>query len=155
MTQFEKWLQRGEEGLATFLVGMLTLTIGGQIVFRYFLNSPLAWSEELSQFLLICLSFVAATAVLKRGEHYSIDAFVNMLPPRLWRVVEVSAGLVQLVLLLGLAYYSFSIARLYVGTASLILRIPEEIKAYLMAYCFLSMALHIALRIVRTMKREA
>ncbi|KZD08545.1 TRAP transporter small permease [Oceanibaculum pacificum] len=155
MTQFEKWLQRGEEGLATFLVGILTLTIGGQIVFRYFLNSPLSWSEELSQFLLICLCFVAATAVLKRGEHYSIDAFINMLPAHLRRMVEVSAGLVQLALLLGLAYYSFSIAQLYIGTASLILRIPEEIKAYLMAYCFLSMALHIALRVARTLKREA
>lgn len=136
------------------LVALLTLTIGGQIIARYFLNSPLSWSEELSQFLLICLCFVAATAVLKRSEHYSIDAFINMLPSLQRQLVEAGAWLVQLALLLALAYYSLSIANLYVGTESLILGIPEEVKAYVMTYCFLSMSLHAALRLLRTLRRE-
>lgn len=150
MTSFERWLRRGEEIASLVLIGALTLVIGGQIFFRYFLNSPLSWSEELAQFLLICLSFVAATAVLKRREHYSIDAFVGSLPPAGRRLVELAADIMQLVLVAGLAYYSLSIARLYAGTVTVMLKIPEEIKAYVMVYCFVSMALHFTLRIARS-----
>lgn len=146
MDRFEKALQHAEETASLLLVAALTLVIGGQIFFRYFLNDPLSWSEELAQFLLICLTFVAATAVLKRGEHFSIDAFVNLLPGRARRLVGLAAYAAQLVLLLGLAYYAMSIAQLYRGTSSVVLRIPEEVKAYVMTYSFLSMALHIALR---------
>ncbi|MET4808155.1 TRAP transporter small permease [Limibacillus sp. MBR-115] len=155
MNLINKCLQRLEEGVATTLIAVLMLTIGAQIFFRYFLNSPLSWSEEFSQFMLICLSFVAATAVLKRGEHYSIDTFVNMLPSSLRRIVEVGSLVVALVLLVALAFYSFRIGVLYAGTHSLILKIPEEVKAYLMGYCFLSMALHIVVRIVQSLEREA
>lgn len=151
MTRFEKSLKRGEEIAALLLVAALTLVLGAQIVFRYFFNNPLSWSEELAQFLLICLTFVAATAVLKRGEHYSIDAFVNLLPPSGRRYVELTAVAAQLLLVLGLAYYSISLARLYTGTVSVILKIPEEVKAYVMVYCFLSMALHFAMRIGRSL----
>ncbi|WP_048649457.1 TRAP transporter small permease [Nitratireductor soli] len=155
MSLIDKWLKHLEEGVATALIALLTLTIAAQIFFRYFLNSPLSWSEELSQFLLICLCFVAATAVLKRGEHYSIDTFIGMLPVETRRFAEAAALLVELLLLVALAYYSFRIGTLYVGTYSLILKIPEEVKAYLMSYCFLSMALHVVVRISRTLKPEA
>lgn len=153
MERIDHWLQRLEDAAATLLVTLLTVTIAAQIIFRYFLNAPLAWSEELSQFILICLSFVAATAVLKRSEHYSIDAFVGLLPSVPRRAVEAVALLVQIGLVAGLAYYSFRIASVYIGTTSLILRIPEEIKAYVMAYCFLSMALHLCLRLARVVKQ--
>jgi TRAP-type C4-dicarboxylate transport system permease small subunit len=153
MNGFVSVLRRGEEIAATLLLSALTLVIGGQIVFRYCFNDPLAWSEELSQFLLICLAFVAATAVLKRGEHYSVDAFVNAMSPAVRRLVEVTACVVQLLLVLGLAYYSVSIARLYTGTTSVILKIPEEVKAYVMVYSFLSMAVHFAIRIAGLLRQ--
>jgi TRAP-type C4-dicarboxylate transport system permease small subunit len=147
-------LQRAEEVGATILLAALTLVIGGQIVFRYCFNDPLAWSEELSQFLLICLTFVAAAAVLKRSEHFSVDAFVNAMNPAMRRRVELAASVVQLLLVVALAYYSASIARLYTGTTSVILKIPEEVKAYVMVYCFISMAVHFMASIVRQLRRE-
>lgn len=97
---------------------------------------------------------MAATAVFKRGEHYSVDTLVAMFPDGFRRVVEIAALLVELILLLALAYYAIRIGMLYVGTHTLILKIPEETKAYLMSYCFLSMSLHVVVRILQLLKRE-
>lgn len=152
MERIDHVLRRAEEVSALLLVAGIAIVVGAQIIFRYFLNSPLSWTEEVAQFLLICLTFVAATAVLKRHQHFSIDAFVNLLNPVPRRYVLLVSDGAQLVLVLGLAYYSFSIAQLYRGTSSVILKIPEEVKAYVMAYCFLSMAVHLALRMVRSTK---
>ncbi|GGE29155.1 hypothetical protein GCM10007276_02880 [Agaricicola taiwanensis] len=142
-------VRRFEEIAALLLVAAITLTLGGQIIFRYFFNDPLSWSEELVQFLIICLSFVAATAVLKRNEHYSVDMFVNMLPAGPKKIMTLIADVIQIALLVGLAYYSFRLALVYTGTSSVVLGIPDELKAYVMVYCFISMACHITARALR------
>ncbi len=145
----ETLLQRAEELAALLLVAALALLIGSQIVFRYLFDDPLSWSEELTTFLLISLTFVAATAVLKRGEHFSIDTFLQALPPGPRRLLDLAALALQAAVMLALAYYSLNLARLYEGTATVVLGIPEEAKAYVMVYCFLSMALHLSARLVR------
>ncbi|MEX0759161.1 MAG: TRAP transporter small permease [Tistlia sp.] len=151
MLRLERLLQRTEELAALLLVAALALLIGGQIAFRYLFDDPLSWSEELTTFLLISLTFVAATAVLKRGEHFSIDTFLASLPRAARRIVEIAGLALQAVVMLALAYYSFNLARLYEGTETVVLGIPEEAKAYVMVYCFLSMALHLGVRLVRSL----
>lgn len=150
MLRLDRWLQRAEELAALALVAGLALLIGAQIAFRYLFDDPLSWSEELTTFLLISLTFVAGTAVLKRGEHFSIEGFLDRLPPGPRRAVILVALALQATVMLALAYYSFNLARLYEGTETVVLGIPEEAKAYVMVYCFLSMALHLAVRFVRT-----
>lgn len=137
-----RWLQQAEEIVALSIVGLIAALIGLQVVFRYLLNEPLAWTEELSQYSLICLTFVAGAAVLKRGQHYSIDAFVNLMPPAARIAAARLVSGVIVLLMLGLAYYSFQIGQIYSGTHTVVLRIPEELKTHVMIYCFLSSALH-------------
>lgn len=151
MLHLERLLQRAEELAALLLVAALAVLIGAQIVFRYLFDDPLSWSEELTTFLLISLTFVAATAVLKRGEHFSIDAFLGSLPSAAQRAVELAALVLQAAVMLALAYYALSLAQLYEGTETVVLGIPEEAKAYVMVYCFLSMALHLGSRLLRAL----
>ncbi len=51
-----------------------------QIVSRYILTSPLAWTEELATILFAWLVFVGASLALKKNEHFAIDVFVKLLP---------------------------------------------------------------------------
>jgi TRAP-type C4-dicarboxylate transport system permease small subunit len=51
-----------------------------QVVSRYVLTSPLAWTEELATVLFAWLAFIGASLALKKNEHFAIDVLVKLLP---------------------------------------------------------------------------
>lgn len=48
--------------------------------FRYVLNSPLTWSEELARYLMIWIGLVGASVTMRHGEHIRINAVRRRLP---------------------------------------------------------------------------
>ena len=54
----------------------------GQVIFRYALNDPLAWSDELARYLFIWASFLGWIIAARRRSHLSVDMMVVKLPPR-------------------------------------------------------------------------
>ncbi len=48
-----------------------------EVFFRYVLNTPLSWGGELSQTILVWITFIGAAAMLYRGEHMVIDLLVQ------------------------------------------------------------------------------
>jgi TRAP-type transport system small permease protein len=95
-----------------------------QVIARYGFNAPLTWSEELSRYLFIWLSFLAGWLAWRRREHLGVEALAAALPNAaadlLRRVVEV------LVVLFAAAamYYGQRILRVSANQPSAVLRIP-------------------------------
>ncbi|QDU71448.1 Sialic acid TRAP transporter permease protein SiaT [Mucisphaera calidilacus] len=54
-----------------------------QVIGRYILTDPPAWTEELATILFTWLVFVGASLALKRNEHFVVAVFVDWLPDRL------------------------------------------------------------------------
>jgi TRAP-type C4-dicarboxylate transport system permease small subunit len=66
-------------------VAMLLVTIVAtlsQILFRYALELPLAWTEEVSRMALVCGVYAALTPAYLRGEHVVVDFFIRALHGR-------------------------------------------------------------------------
>jgi len=59
---------------------VILLTIS-QVVSRYFLKLPIAFSEEVSRFLFIWISFLGAAMVMKDDEHIRLDIITEKLSP--------------------------------------------------------------------------
>ena len=53
-----------------------------QVVFRYFLNAPLVWSDELARYLFVWASFLGWIVAARRRSHLAIDMLVTRLGPR-------------------------------------------------------------------------
>ncbi|MFO1281866.1 MAG: TRAP transporter small permease [Burkholderiales bacterium] len=53
-----------------------------QVVFRYFLNAPLVWSDELARYLFVWASFLGWIVAARRRSHLAIDMLVGKLGPR-------------------------------------------------------------------------
>lgn len=66
--------------LALFLVAM-TLLVGVQIAGRFVFAYSIFWSDELTRFLLIWISFLGMSVGVRRGAHPGIDTLVRRLPP--------------------------------------------------------------------------
>jgi TRAP-type C4-dicarboxylate transport system permease small subunit len=85
---------------STFAV-IVTLTIA-QVFFRFVLDSPLVWSEELVRLLLIWMTFIGAAVVCWDGRHLNVDVLFVRLPAparRALRLVNVVLAVAFLAIL--------------------------------------------------------
>ncbi|MDY0290036.1 MAG: TRAP transporter small permease [Sphaerochaeta sp.] len=61
-------------------LGGMTIAIFLQVIFRYILNAPLAWTEELSIFMFIWMTFLAGYLGVRSNKHIGVEGIKNMLP---------------------------------------------------------------------------
>lgn len=124
-------------------LGTMTCIVFVSVVFRYVLNSPLAWSEELASLLFAWLTFVGAFVGIRARSHISIDTLVIFLPDgarqALSRLVDVGVFL----LLVVFAWQGF---RLTLTTWDLEFPAMEISRGYLyaslpVAACLMALAL--------------
>ena len=101
------WLERRVTGLEQILLRCLVvvtfcLTLA-QVIFRYLLDNPLVWSDELVRYLLVWTAMIGAAGALRIRSHFSLTSFVAHLRPRsafaVSLLVDVAAGIFAAVLL--------------------------------------------------------
>jgi len=59
-----------------FLIPLFAIMIGLifiQVIFRYFLELPLGWSEEIVRYLFVIVTFLGGTVATREREHIEID----------------------------------------------------------------------------------
>jgi TRAP-type C4-dicarboxylate transport system permease small subunit len=87
-----KWVAVNfEEIVCTFFLTVLVVIISTAVLFRYVVNSPLSWPEELARYALVWLTFIGASLATKRHVHIVVDFAGLFLPerPRLWITLAV------------------------------------------------------------------
>lgn len=77
----------GDKVIASFL-GLLTLIMFLQVVFRYLFNNSLTWSEELAKFIFIWITFLGSAICLRDKLHLKVDFLVNQLPSKYKMIME-------------------------------------------------------------------
>jgi TRAP-type C4-dicarboxylate transport system permease small subunit len=65
--------------LAMLVIGM-TVVVTVSVFFRYVLNYPLSWSEEVTRLMIVWLSFVGAYMAMREDKHIGFDLFISKLP---------------------------------------------------------------------------
>ena len=75
-----------EIAVSAILVALVTVTFS-QVVFRYLLQAPLAWSEELARFLLMWMASLSAAYAFKTRSHFALRFVVDRFNPAVQRAV--------------------------------------------------------------------
>lgn len=71
------------------------------VIFRYFLNSPIIWQEELQLMCFVWMIYFGCSAAVRSGSHVAIDMLVARMPPPVRRVIE---AIIYLVIVFVLGY---------------------------------------------------
>ena len=126
------------ERLAAAIVAVLCAVIlaGGvvvvflDVIFRYFLSSPLQWSDEVAIAVLIAIAFLGGALALYRTEHLGVRLFRNALTGR-WadRADGFSAWLV-LVVSVCLTWSSVPLLESVAGQTTVSGLLPASIEYY-------------------------
>ena len=67
--------------LSILLLGALCCIVLVQVIFRYVLDDPLFWSEEISRFMFIWLSFVGFGVAVHRRQEMRVAFFFDRASP--------------------------------------------------------------------------
>lgn len=61
-----------EEVVSSFLLGLMTIVITTQVIFRYCISYSLAWPEELGRYLFIASVYIGSSYVEQKQKHLAI-----------------------------------------------------------------------------------
>lgn len=94
-----RWLRTRAENVAVALIATMFACFLLQICFRYLLNRPLGWTEELTVLCWVWVVLWGAGVVLSDAEEIRFDIVYGLVPERARRAFTVITGIALILLL--------------------------------------------------------
>jgi len=91
--------------LASGLLLFATLSICLDVIFRYFLNRPLIWVLEISEYILLWITFLGAAWLLKIEGHVKVDIVLNQLKAKNQALLNTITSVTGAMMCLALTWY--------------------------------------------------
>jgi len=92
------------------MVAVMTVLVIIQVLLRYIFFYSLSWSEEVARYLMIWVSFLAASLAVQKGLHIGMESLIIRLSPPVRRKVNILSKSAILFFLLYLTMGGFKIA---------------------------------------------
>lgn len=93
------WLQRRADDIAVALIATMFVSFLLQIVFRYALNRPLGWTEEVTVLCWVWVVLWGASFIVADADEVRFDIVYNLVPPGVRRGFTIIASASMIVLL--------------------------------------------------------
>ncbi len=98
---------------------ILLATVSSGVLFRYVINRPLLWANEIATYALIWWVFIGTAFAMRKRKHISVEFFKSRLSNRFVVWLELIIYLILILYCLILSYYSINLLpRVYVQVAS-------------------------------------
>lgn len=87
------WLRRRAENIAAAMLAIMFFAFIAQIIFRYLLNFPVGWSNEISVIMWLWLVLFGSAFVVREREEIRLDLIYSAAPENARRVMAVITAL--------------------------------------------------------------
>ncbi|MEP0321144.1 TRAP transporter small permease [Bauldia litoralis] len=103
LTRIPRLISKTFEALNATAFAVLFGVFMLQIFYRYVLNHPLSWTQEIAEILYVWIVCVGAATIVKEREHVTFSLVYVSVKPKLRRIFAIAGtGLVTLVMLITL-----------------------------------------------------
>jgi C4-dicarboxylate transporter, DctQ subunit len=134
--------------ISSFLAGVLMvgvmLFVTLSVLLRYVLNRPIGWSVEVSEYSLVCITFLLAAWVLRREGHVRVDLVLAYFSPASQALLNTITSGISTIVCLVLTFFAAKVTlELYGGSyfTPTILMIPKFIFILIMTFGLLLLTL--------------
>ncbi|MDR0578445.1 MAG: TRAP transporter large permease subunit, partial [Candidatus Accumulibacter sp.] len=116
---------------AALLVGVETILLLVNVIYRYLLHDPLTWGDELASMLFMWMAMFGAVIALRRNEHMKLSTLINRMSPERRAFMNTFAGVVVIAFLLALIpwAYEYAIEEWFIITPALEIRNTFRVAA--------------------------
>ena len=138
------------EKLAIFVAFTgLVATLFLQVIFRFVIQSPLDFTEELSRVLIIWLVFVSAATAIARAEHFVVDFVVELFPRQLSTPLAYVVDAICIAFMIAAAWISYKTAFGGSGQTMPALQVSIIVQTLAMPVGFTLMTFHALIIVLR------
>ncbi len=118
-----------ETGLLVILLGVMGLVLLLQVIFRYFLHTPLLWSEELARYLQVWITFGGIGFGIRHKSHVAMSLLKNRLPSSVQHLLGMVANTIIITCLILLLPTAWNFTAYQNRILSSTLRLPMSAVA--------------------------
>lgn len=106
---FTEYLDKIVKWFCVVAVGAMSCVVVLQVFSRMLPIATPPWTEELARYLMIYMAFVGASSGIKRWNNIYVDFFINRMPSKVTRALEIIIDLCVLAFLIFLVYMSITV----------------------------------------------
>jgi TRAP-type C4-dicarboxylate transport system permease small subunit len=140
-------LQKVEIGIGVTSLFVMFIVIIANVVGRYIFYKPIAWSDELSNYLFIWMCFAASAYVMSLDGHVRVMAIVSCMPKAVRRVIPLVMNVIMFITFF--VYITPATSILGKLTRSNMLRVPLKYVYFIIPFFSTLMCIHIVVNIFR------
>jgi C4-dicarboxylate transporter, DctQ subunit len=86
------WLRRRAENIAVAFLATMFVALVAQVAFRYFVNLPMGWTDEVSLVCWLWLVLWGAAFIVREDDEIRFDLVRSSVPPGIGRVMTLVAA---------------------------------------------------------------
>ncbi len=122
--RFERVIVTANQWIVIAMMVVMTTLVFVNVICRYILNFSIIWAEEVSQYLMVWVAFLAAGLALRQGRHVAIEMLQDRLPSRTRRMTRHLVALLLILFMGILIVLGFQFARFAWDQETPVLNIP-------------------------------
>lgn len=103
-----------------------------QVVFRLVLKQPLAWTEELSRYLFVWLTFIGGALIVSERSHFKMDILTVLIKGRWVQIVNIIVQIALVIFSIVLVIYGTKLVRMVYTQKSPALGITMSIPYFVL-----------------------
>lgn len=107
ITRLNNFIGRSVALLIVFMFALIII----EVSFRYFLNNPTVWTNELTQMLFGVYGILSGGYILAQRGHVNVDLLHSALSPRKRAFLDVLTSVVFFIFTLALLWFGYEMAR--------------------------------------------
>lgn len=89
MNKFLDKLFKGIDYFTGILTGLMVLFVFLNVALRILFNSGLTWSEELSRYLFVYVTYIGAISAMRANGHMTVDVLISKVKPQAQMIMYV------------------------------------------------------------------
>ena len=120
-------LFKGIDYFTGILTGLMVVFVFLNVVLRTFFNSGLTWSEELSRYLFVYVTYIGAISAMRVNGHLGVDTLISRMKPQVQMVMYVVSQTLIAVIMGILIYGSYKMVLQNTASKTAALGIPYSV----------------------------
>jgi TRAP-type C4-dicarboxylate transport system permease small subunit len=98
-----------EDWISVALLWVMSVFVFLQFFTRYFLNNSLAWTEEISSYMLIVLTFFGSAMAVRKNSHIHIEYLYTLVSYRVGFALAIAVDVMRIAFLVLSTYLAYEV----------------------------------------------